>query len=76
MRQGLREYVRWLHEHEHRAERLCRAGVPTWIVHSEKGDGRLTVDERSTLEACPQVQRGYGSGVRPPLPSSGCAQVR
>src|SRR2546423_6434447 len=53
IRPGLREYVRWLHRHEHPAERLCRAGVPTWIVHAEKGDGGLTDDERRTLEACP-----------------------
>ncbi len=55
MRQGLREYVRWLQRHERPAERLCRAGVPTWIVHAEKGDGGLTVDERRTLEACPHA---------------------
>jgi pimeloyl-ACP methyl ester carboxylesterase len=54
-RQGLREYVRWLHRHERPAERLCQAGVPTWIVHAEKGDGGLTDDERRTLEACPHV---------------------
>ena len=48
-RHGLREYVRWLHRHERPAERLCRAGVPTWIVHAEKGDGGLTDDERRTL---------------------------
>ena len=51
-RLGLREYVRWLHRHELPAERLCRAGVPTWIVHAEKGDGGLTADERRTLEGC------------------------
>jgi pimeloyl-ACP methyl ester carboxylesterase len=52
VRQGLREYVQWLHRHERPAEWLCRAGVPTWIVHAEKGDGGLTVDERRTLVAC------------------------
>ena len=55
VRHWLREYVRWLHRHERPAERLCRAGVPTWIVHAEKGDGGLTVDERRTLEACPNA---------------------
>ena len=50
--QGLREYLRWLHRYERPAERLCSAGVPTWIVHAEKGDGGLTGEERSTLEAC------------------------
>src|SRR5438093_1406693 len=44
-RQGLREYVQWLHRHERPAERLCGAGVPTWVVHAEKGDGGLTDEE-------------------------------
>ena len=52
---GLREYVRWLGRHDRPAERLCEAGVPTWIVHAEKGDGGLTDDERQTLEACPHA---------------------
>ena len=52
VRIGLREYLRWLHRHEHPAERLCGAGVQTWIVHAEKGDGGLTDDERRALEAC------------------------
>jgi pimeloyl-ACP methyl ester carboxylesterase len=52
---ALREYVSWLHRQERPAERLCRAGVPTWIVHAEKGDGGLTNDERKTLESCPHT---------------------
>jgi pimeloyl-ACP methyl ester carboxylesterase len=56
MRQGLREYMRWLNRQDRPAERLCRAQVPTWIVHAEKGDGGLTDDERGTLEACPHAQ--------------------
>ena len=55
IRPGLREYVRWLHQQQHPAERLCQAGVPTWIVHAEKGDGGLTDEERHTLEACPHA---------------------
>ena len=55
VRLGLREYARWLHRHERPAERLCGAGVPTWIVHAEKGDGGLTDEERRTLEACPHA---------------------
>jgi pimeloyl-ACP methyl ester carboxylesterase len=55
MNRALREYGRWLHRHEHPAERLCRAGVPMWIVHAEKGDGGLTVDERRALAACPHA---------------------
>lgn len=53
---ALREYVRWLHRCERPAERLCRAGVPTWIVHAEKGDGRLSVEERRVLMACPNAR--------------------
>jgi pimeloyl-ACP methyl ester carboxylesterase len=52
---ALREYVRWLHQHPRPADRLCQAGVPTWIVHAEKGDGGLTDDERRTLEGCPHA---------------------
>jgi pimeloyl-ACP methyl ester carboxylesterase len=52
---GLREYLRWLKQGDGRAERLCQAGVPTWIVHAEKGDGGLTADERGTLETCPNA---------------------
>jgi pimeloyl-ACP methyl ester carboxylesterase len=52
VRGGLQEYVRWLHRGHDRAERLCRAGVPMWVVHAEKGDGGLTDSERRTLEAC------------------------
>jgi len=55
MRLGLREYMQWLGRQDRPAERLCRADVPTWIVHAEKGDGGLTDDERRTLEACPHV---------------------
>jgi hypothetical protein len=49
---ALRAYVTWLHRQERPAERLCQAGVPSWTVHAEKGDGGLTDDERRTLEAC------------------------
>ena len=55
MRLGLQAYLRWLHRHDGRAERLCAAGVPMWIVHAEKGDGGLTDEERRTLDACPHA---------------------
>jgi pimeloyl-ACP methyl ester carboxylesterase len=55
IQRALREYVRWLGRHNRPAERLCQAGVPTWIVHAEKGDGGLTDDERRALEACPHA---------------------
>jgi pimeloyl-ACP methyl ester carboxylesterase len=56
MRGGLEAYLRWLHRDDDRAQRLCDAGVPTWVVHAEKGDGALTSHERSVLEACPNVR--------------------
>jgi pimeloyl-ACP methyl ester carboxylesterase len=56
IRIGLREYVRWLHHGGDRAERLGQTGVPTWIVHAEKGDGGLTETERRTLETCSHTQ--------------------
>jgi pimeloyl-ACP methyl ester carboxylesterase len=56
MRLSLREYLRWLKTGEDHAAMLCRSGVPTWVVHAEKGDGGLTDAERRTLEACPTVK--------------------
>lgn len=37
------------------AERLAASGVPTWVVHAEKGDGGLTDAERATLGTAPDV---------------------
>src|SRR4051812_5737771 len=56
MRLGLRAYLKWLKTGEDHAAMLCRSGVPTWVVHAEKGDGGLTDAERRTLEACPTVE--------------------
>jgi pimeloyl-ACP methyl ester carboxylesterase len=56
MRRGLQAYLRWLHDDDDRARRLCNADVPTWVVHAEKGDGALTQHERAVLEACPDVR--------------------
>jgi pimeloyl-ACP methyl ester carboxylesterase len=55
MRLSLREYLKWLKSGEDHAALLCDAGVPTWVVHAEKGDGGLTDSERRTLEACSTV---------------------
>jgi pimeloyl-ACP methyl ester carboxylesterase len=56
MRQGLHEYLIWLKRDDDRARRLCQAGLPTWVVHAEKGDGGLTPHEREVLDACAQVR--------------------
>ncbi|MEV0537742.1 alpha/beta hydrolase [Kitasatospora sp. NPDC050463] len=54
-RRIFRSYLDHLRAHEQPAARLCAAGAPVWIVHAEKGDGGLTVDERRTLNTCPQA---------------------
>ena len=56
MRLGSREYLNWLESGEDHAAMLCRSGVPTWVVHAEKGDGGLTDGERRTLEACSTIK--------------------
>ena len=56
VRRSLRAYLRWLTRAEGRVERLCRAGVPAWVVHAEKGDGGLTDHERQVLNACPHTK--------------------
>ena len=56
LRQGLQEYLRWLHRDDNPARRLCEAGTSAWVVHAEKGDGGLTEHERAVLEACPRVR--------------------
>ena len=53
---ALRAYVQWLRRYERPAGRLCRAGVLTWILHAEKGDGGLTAEERRELMACPNAR--------------------
>ena len=68
VRLGLREYLRWLQGDERRAEKLCLAGVPTWVVHAEKGDGGLTDHERRTLEGCSHAHLVTIPGAVPFLP--------
>jgi len=54
-RRGFRCYLQYLDRHGSVASRLCEAGVPAWVVHGERGDGGITSEERSTLEACPRM---------------------
>jgi pimeloyl-ACP methyl ester carboxylesterase len=72
---ALREYVSWLHRQGRPADRLCQAGVPTWILHAEKGDGGLTDDERKTLEACPHMHVMTIPGNAFFLPNEASARV-
>jgi pimeloyl-ACP methyl ester carboxylesterase len=55
MQLSLRAYLSWLNSGADHAAQLCQSGVPTWVVHAEKGDGGLTEGERSTLQTCPTV---------------------
>jgi pimeloyl-ACP methyl ester carboxylesterase len=52
LRNVLRAYLDWLRRGDGRAERLCSADLPVWVVHAEKGDGGLTAHERQVFEAC------------------------
>jgi pimeloyl-ACP methyl ester carboxylesterase len=56
MRAIVRKYLEYLARDDAPAKRLVDAGVPSWVVHTEKGDGGLTADERTTLEASSNVQ--------------------
>jgi pimeloyl-ACP methyl ester carboxylesterase len=55
MRRVLTGYLRYLHTHPGEAQRLCDAGVPVWVVHAEKGDGKLVGNEREILDECPHA---------------------
>jgi SAM-dependent methyltransferase len=55
VRRGVHCYLRYLDRYGSVAARLCKAGVPAWVVHGERGDGGITDEERRTLEACPRV---------------------
>jgi pimeloyl-ACP methyl ester carboxylesterase len=55
-RRILRGYLQWLKRDDDPAGRLCQAGIPTWVVHADKGDGGLTDGERRTLQDCGHVQ--------------------
>src|SRR5438045_1541985 len=52
MRAALRHYLVYMNMRADGAERLCAAGVPVWVVHAEKGDGKLVGNERAVFEAC------------------------
>jgi pimeloyl-ACP methyl ester carboxylesterase len=72
---AIAECVEYLGRHEAPAERLCQAGVPSWVVHAEKGDGGLTDQERRTLEECPHVHVSTWPGTCYFLPDERPADV-
>src|SRR6476469_5263373 len=49
------EYLDYIAEDRDCAAELADSGNPVWVVHAEKGDGGLTVTERATLQAAPNV---------------------
>jgi len=58
------------------AQRLCEAGVPAWVVHTEKGgDGGLTAAERETLSGCGSVHLVTLPGASFLLPDERPAEV-
>jgi pimeloyl-ACP methyl ester carboxylesterase len=75
MRKIFRDYLNYLHQQDDPAERLCRAEVPVWVVHSVKGDGGLTDDERRILGACPNTTVVTIPGATFFLPSEEPARI-
>jgi pimeloyl-ACP methyl ester carboxylesterase len=55
MRTLIRAYLRDLGREPLIGDRLRALDAPVWIVHADKGDGRLTARERRSLEECPNV---------------------
>jgi pimeloyl-ACP methyl ester carboxylesterase len=55
LRKLIRAYLRDLRREPLIGKRLRNVDAPIWIVHAEKGDGRLTDEERRSLEQCPNV---------------------
>jgi hypothetical protein len=49
------EYLDYIAADRDFATELAACGHPVWMVHAEKGDGGLTVAERATLRAAPNV---------------------
>lgn len=68
-------YATYLGAHADPAARLCAAGVPAWVVHTEKGDGGLTPGERATLERCESVHVVTLPGASMFLPEERPAEV-
>jgi len=56
MRSSIRRYLQYMDRHGSLATRLGACGVPAWVVHGESGDGGITMEERRTLQAYPQIQ--------------------
>ena len=55
MRTLIHSYLRELRREPLIGDRLRALAAPCWIVHADKGDGRLTTQERRSLEDCQNV---------------------
>ena len=55
LRKLIRAYLRDLGREPLIGDRLRALNAPVWIVHADKGDGRLTTQERLSLEGRPNV---------------------
>jgi pimeloyl-ACP methyl ester carboxylesterase len=55
LRKLIRAYLRDLGREPLIGDRLRALDAPVWIVHADKGDGRLTTPERRSLEGCLNV---------------------
>jgi pimeloyl-ACP methyl ester carboxylesterase len=55
LRKLMRAYLHDLRREPLIGDRLRALDAPVWIVHADKGDGRLTTRERQSLEDCPNV---------------------
>jgi pimeloyl-ACP methyl ester carboxylesterase len=55
LRGPIRAYLRDLRREPLIGDRLRVLAAPVWVVHADKGDGRLTAKERRSLDECPNV---------------------
>ena len=58
LRRLIRAYLRDLGREPLIGDRLRALDAPVWIVHADKGDGRLTAQERRSLAGCPTMTVG------------------
>jgi pimeloyl-ACP methyl ester carboxylesterase len=75
LRKLIRAYLHDLGREPLIGDRLRALDVPVWIVHADKGDGRLTTQERRSLEDCPNVSVVTISGRSFFLPNEHPAQL-
>jgi pimeloyl-ACP methyl ester carboxylesterase len=75
LRKLIRAYLHDLRREPLIGDRLRALDVPVWIVHADKGDGRLTTRERRSLEECPDVSVVTISGRSFFLPNEHPAQL-